>query len=192
MRKQKRQLLKLFNIFITICLLLTLSSCGDSFLSVVYKGYLSDGTELNLSSGQNVELNEYTKFKYTTAENAEIKSETIIEFDFKFYSDSIEEISLLFSWEYTTTIFNIKHSKALGQITFRSNGDIQSPQDLSLELPEENYFVIKNNKTQYLTIEVEAPSGFLCFIDVPEIFSMIDDDEKALEDEFDKEFEDYE
>ena len=188
MRTQKRQLLKLFNIFIIIILLLTLCSCGDNVLSMSYKGYLSNGDEQPLSGGQNIVLDEYEKFVYSTTENAELKSETLISFDFNFYSESQEEVTVTLKWEYTTTIFNIKHIRDLGSITFVSSGDVKAPQAISIELEEEDYFVVKNNNIQQLIVEVDAPSGFLCFIDIPEIFTLTDDDEKALEDEFDKEF----
>ena len=187
MRTKKRQLFKLLNIFILIILLLTLCSCGNNVLSMSYKGYLANGDEQPLSGGQNIILDEYKKFVYETTENAELKSETLISFDFNFYSESQEEVTVVLKWEYTTTMFNIKHTRDLGSLTFVSSGDVKTPQAISIELEENDYFVVKNNNIQHLVIEVDSPSGFLCFIDIPEIFTLTDDDEKALEDEFDKE-----
>lgn len=183
--------LKKLNLFLqSIFCIFLLCSCQDQILSKEYVGVLSDKTEDQLSTGSNVELKGYEKFIFTTSEKAELKSETIMLIEFNFYSDISTNVSIHFLWEYTTTIFNIKHTADFGKIEFLSSGSgVKNPQMLSYELEEKDYFVIKNNKVQKLILEISYEGTLNCFVNVPDIMTLVDDDENSLEDEWDKEVE---
>lgn len=183
--------LKKFNLFLQciLCIFL-LCSCQDEILSREYLGILSDKTEEKLSSNSTVELKNYDTFIFTTSEKTELKSETIMLIEFYFYSDISTKVTLHFLWEYKTTIFNIKHTADFGKIEFISSGTGEkSPQMISYELEEKDYFVIKNNKTQKLILEISCETELNSFVSLPDIMTLVDDDENSLEDEWDKETE---
>ena len=184
-----RQKIKLILLsLMAVVLLFTLTSCEDDILTKIYTGYLPEG-EKTLNAGGQVELDEFKSFKFVSNEEKEIQSETITIIEFYFYSEDAQTVTLTFKWQYYTSIFNVEHTTELGNVTFTSSDKINEPILVSFELEEDNYFVIKNNKTQYLIIDVSAPEGFKCFMKVPDIFLLTEDDESKLEDEFDEEIE---
>ncbi|MBQ7277357.1 MAG: hypothetical protein IJS58_08955 [Bacilli bacterium] len=182
-----RQKIKIIILSIlSVVFIFTLTSCEENILKSQYTGYLAE-EEVPMSYGMDVTLDEYKSFRFTTSEDAKIESETIFLIEFYFYTEDIQNITLSFKWMYYTTFFNIERTVELGGMTFITSGEVNKPTLVSLELNPDNYFVIKNNKTQYLIIDIEAPEGFKCFMQMPDIYLVTDDDESKLEDEFDEE-----
>ena len=172
--------------FLSVLLVFTLTSCEENILKSQYIGYLAD-EEVPMGSGMDVTLDEYKSFKFTTNDEKNIESETVTMIEFNFYSEDEQSITISFKWTYYTSIFNIEHTSELGSITFITSGEVTKPILVSFELDPDNYFVIKNNKTQYLIVDIDAPEGFKCFMRIPEILLLTEDDESKLEDEFDEE-----
>lgn len=182
-----RQKIKIIILSIlSVVFIFTLTSCEENILKSQYTGYLAD-EEVPMGSSMPVTLDEYKSFKFTTNDEKDIQSETVTLIEFDFYTEDSQTITLSFKWIYYTSIFNIEHTSELGNITFTTSGEVNKPILVSYELDPDNYFVIKNNKTQYLVVEVDSPEKFKCFMRMPEILLLTEDDESKLEDEFDEE-----